>query len=297
MPMFADAFIQYLTFEKRFSVHTITAYKNDLRQFSSFADSIYGITDSRDVSYQLIRSWLAQLIQTGTSPRSANRKLSTLKSYFRFLINRGYIEENPVHKVIAPKISKKLPVFVENEKMDKLLGAIAVESDFNSVLSRFVVEILYATGMRVAELIALKHKDIDMASMSLLVTGKRNKQRIIPFGSHLRDAITEFTLAKEKQLRPVQANDFLITTVKGKKAYPKLIYNIVTQSLQRITTQDKKSPHVLRHTFATSMLNNGADLNAIKELLGHSNLAATQVYTHNTIERIKHIYQQAHPKA
>ncbi len=295
--MFADAFIQYLAFEKRCSAHTITAYKNDLRQFSFYANSTYDISDLRNVNYQVIRSWLAQLIQSGTSPRSANRKLSTLKSYFRFMITRGYIEENPVNKVIAPKISKKLPVFVEKEKMDKLLGAIAVESDFNSVLSRFVVEILYSTGMRVAELIALKHKDIDITSMSLLVTGKRNKQRIIPFGNHLRDAISEFTLAKEKQFGQVQANDFLITTLKGKKAYPKLIYNIVTQSLQLITTQNKKSPHVLRHTFATSLLNNGADLNAIKELLGHSNLAATQVYTHNTIDRIKHIYQQAHPKA
>jgi len=295
--MCADVFIQYLAYEKHYSVHTITAYKNDLAQFCSFAETVYGIRNIKDADHQVIRSWLAYLVQTGVTHRSANRKLSALKSCFRFLISKGLADKNPVQKVNAPKISNKLPAFVEKSRMDRFFEENPSDPDFSSTLSRFVMEILYATGIRVSELIEIRHKNIDMTSMSLMVTGKRNKQRVVPFGFHLHHIINEFILFKEKTFGSVQPHDFLIVTVKGNKAYPKLIYNIVTRSLQTITTQHKKSPHVMRHTFATTMLNNGADLNAIKELLGHSSLASTQVYTHIAIDRIKHIYQQAHPKA
>ena len=295
--MRAEEFIQFLASEKHYSHHTLIAYRNDLSQFFSFTESQFGLNEVSLSDHQIIRSWLAHLVQSGTNPRNVNRKLSTLKSYFRFLIKRGVIAENPMQRVVAPKVAKKLPAFVSQAKMDELFNSIGFEPGFHGMRSRMVMEMLYATGMRVSELTALKHNDIDTSSQALRVIGKRNKQRIIPFTSHLQQVIKAYIEVKESHLGPVNPDDYFISSIKGKKAYPKLIYNIVTQSLALVTTQTRKSPHIIRHTFATGMLNNGADLNAIKELLGHASLAATQVYTHNTIERIKRIYQQAHPKA
>lgn len=295
--MCVDDFIQFLTSEKHYSPHTITAYQNDLYDFFDFVGSAYEITDIGLVDHQVVRSWLAHLMQSGASARTAGRKLSSLRSYFRFLVKRNVVKENPMLKVVAPRTAKKLPVFIEKEKMDKLFREVAFEPGFAGMRNRVVIEMLYATGMRVSELISLRHKDIDPQSMTLLVTGKRNKQRIIPFGPCLLEVIEDYNKAKKEYFGLIEPNGFFITSVKGIKAYPKLIYNIVTQTLNLVTTQTRKSPHVIRHTFATGMLNSGADLNAIKELLGHANLAATQVYTHNTIDRIKRIYQQAHPKA
>lgn len=295
--MHAEDFIQFLASEKHYSPHTIAAYKNDLAQFHTFSISNYDLVNAVDLDHQVIRSWLAHMVESGVSARSARRKLSTLKSYFRFLLKRGLIRENPMQKIIAPRASQKLPVFVGKDKMERLFELISTDVGFIGIRNRLVMEMLYATGMRVSELIAIKHKDISMEAMTLIVTGKRNKQRIIPFGSQLLAVLKDYLVIKEEQFGIININDYLITTVKGKQSYPRLIYNIVTRNLLLVTTQTKKSPHVIRHSFATGMLNNGADLNAIKELLGHSSLAATQVYTHNTIERIKHIYQQAHPKA
>jgi integrase/recombinase XerC len=295
--MHAEDFIQFLASEKHYSPHTIAAYKNDLGQFHTFSISNYDLVNAVDLDHQVIRSWLAHMVESGVSARSARRKLSTLKSYFRFLLKRGLIRENPMQKIIAPQASQKLPVFVGIHKMEKLFELISTDVGFIGIRNRLVMEMLYATGIRVSELVTLKHKDISMEAMNLMVTGKRNKQRIIPFGSQLLAVLNDYHIIKEEQFGIFNTNDYLITTVKGKQSYPKLIYNIVTQNLHLVTTQTKRSPHVIRHSFATGMLNNGADLNAIKELLGHSSLAATQVYTHNTIERIKHIYQQAHPKA
>jgi len=295
--MHAEDFIQFLTSEKHYSPHTIAAYKNDLGQFHTFSISNYDLVNAVDLDHQVIRSWLAHLVESGVSARSARRKLSTLKSYFRFLLKRGLIGKDPMQKIIAPRASQKLPVFVGIHKMEKLFELISTDVGFIGIRNRLVMEMLYATGIRVSELVTLKHKDISMEAMTLMVTGKRNKQRIIPFGSQLHAVLKDYQFIKEEQFGIFNNSDYLITTVKGKQSYPKLIYNIVTQNLLLVTTQTKKSPHVIRHSFATGMLNNGADLNAIKELLGHSSLAATQVYTHNTIERIKHIYQQAHPKA
>jgi integrase/recombinase XerC len=295
--MVAAAFIDFLSSEKHFSPHTVTAYKNDLAQFFNYTSSIYGLENPADIDHQVVRSWLAYLIQSGMSARTANRKLSTLKSYFRFLLKTGSVSENPMQKVISPKASQRLPAFIEKDKMNKLFELIAVTSGFEDMRNRLILELLYATGMRVSELIALKHKHVDVKEMMLLVTGKRNKQRVIPFGLIIQDLIKEYTEVKHQQWDPAGPEDYFIVTIKGKIAYPKLIYNTVTQYLSLVTTQTRKSPHTIRHSFATGMLNNGADLNAIKELLGHASLSATQVYTHNSIDRIKHIYQQAHPKA
>ncbi len=295
--MHAKEFITYLAAEKHYSVHTLIAYQTDLEQFSNYLQSTYGISLIEDVDSQIIRSWLGEILRNGNSPRSVNRKLSTLKSFFRFLVKRDILQVNPIQKVVAPKIPGRLPLFLDTSRVNQLLDSDVFGNSFRGLRTKMILELLYATGIRVSELTDLKHKHIDNNSLTLTVTGKRNKQRMIPFGAELLAMINEYTAVKEKVFGAIAYEDFLITTLKGKKAYPELIYITVKQNLQLITTQQKKSPHVIRHTFATGMLNNGADLNAVKELLGHASLAATQVYTHNTIERIKRIYQQAHPKA
>lgn len=295
--LYAERFISHIALERHYSPHTLTAYNNDLIQFFDFIDNAYSITGIADVDHQIIRSWLAQLLQNKVSARTVNRKLSCLKSFFRFLIQNDVIRKNPLQKVIAPRTSKKLPVFIEPAKMDQLLDSEIFNDDFAGIRDRLVIEMLYATGMRVSELVSLKCKDVDTRSMTILVTGKGNKQRLVPFIPNLLELINGYVAEREKLLGKHQPSDFFIITKKGKAVYSRLLYNIVRNNLQIVTTQLKKSPHVLRHSFATGMLNNGADLNAIKEILGHANLAATQVYTHNTIDRIKRIYHQTHPKA
>jgi integrase/recombinase XerC len=233
------------------------------------------------------------------SPRSINRKKTALKSYYKFLIKEGIITENPMNKVISPKTSKRLPVFVEKEKMEKLLDSNELNfgDDYTGIRNLMIIEILYATGMRVSELVNLKVTDVDLYNSTIKVLGKRNKERIIPFAKKLRVTIDKYNKIKEETFFGEDTADQFFLTSGGKKIYQKLAYRVVNYYLSIITTLDKKSPHVLRHTFATHMLNNGADLNAIKELLGHANLSATQVYTHNTIEKLKNIYKQAHPRA
>lgn len=287
-----DSFIQYLQFEKRFSHHTVTAYSGDLDQFYLFLEQTYQLKDISEVNHMLIRSWIVQMMEQKISPRSINRKITTLKTFYKFLLRQGLVTENPMLKIQAPKTSKRLPVFVEKEKMDQLLDHISFEDDEEGRRNKLIIELFYATGMRLSELINLKLKDIDFHASQLKVLGKRNKERIIPFGNELKNKIRSY-----QELRNTGNNEYLLLTVSGKKMYEKLVYNIVKQYLSLVTTIDKKSPHVLRHTFATHMLNNGADLNAIKELLGHANLSATQVYTHNTVEKLKNIHKQAHPKA
>lgn len=295
--MHIQEFIRYLAAEKHYSPHTLIAYETDLEQFKDYLQSTYAISHIKDADSLIIRSWIAQILESGISARSANRKLSTLKSYFRFLIKWDFVKENPMLKVVAPKTPDRLPLFIDSEKMNQLLDSEIFENNFQGVRSKMILEILFATGIRVSELTALKHKDINTSALTLTVMGKRSKQRIIPFNPVLLEIINEYVSFKKKEFGTFANEDYFITTVKGKKAYPELIYNTVKRNLQFITTQKRKSPHVIRHTYATAMLNKGAELNAIKELLGHASLAATQVYTHNTIERIKNIYQQAHPKA
>ena len=242
----------------------------------------------------MIRSWIVSMMEQGITPRSINRKITTLKTFYKFLLRKGEIHLNPMLKVLSPKTSKHLPVFVEEVKMDLLFQEGNFGKDFEAIRDRLMLEFLYATGMRLSELIGLTDNDVNAYEGQLKVLGKRNKERIIPFTNKLKGLIKEYREERDQHFTAVPS--FFVTD-KGKTLYPKLVYRIVTSRLGDVTTLDKKSPHILRHTFATHMLNNGADINSVKELLGHANLSATQVYTHNTIEKLKQAHKQAHPRA
>ena len=289
--MLKNKFITYLSSEKRFSEHTVKSYTTDLKQFTSFLSAEFQIIDDiNEISFQIIRTWIASLLEKGISPRSVNRKISTLKSYFKFLIREGAIVENPMMKVVAPKSKKRLPVFIEEDQISTLLNEVQFEEGFVGERNKLIIEIFYVTGIRLSELINIKISDVDFPNQLIKVLGKRNKERLIPLSSSMVDSLSNFI---EKN----QQNQFLFTNLDGKKLYTKLVYRLVNKYIGKISSVNKKSPHILRHTFATHMLNNGADINAIKELLGHANLSATQVYTHNTIEKLKTVYKQAHPRA
>jgi len=292
-----EGFLHYLQYEKRFSPYTVISYKTDLEQFSEYLALQYGITEIADASYQMIRSWFVSLMEQHITPRSVNRKKAALNSFFKYLNKHGLLTENPMNKVLSPKSVKRLPAFVEEEKMKTLLDEYIPQQDnsFITLRDQLIIEMLYNTGMRLSELVNLKTADVNGFSMTIKVLGKRNKERIIPYNNRLQKLIKEYIDLRQKTI--LEACDYFFVTTKGKKVYQKLVYRVVIYYLNTITSQDKKSPHVLRHTFATHMLNHGADLNSIKELLGHANLSATQVYTHNTIEKLKTVYKQSHPKA
>ena len=292
--MLIDEFLKYLQLEKRYSPHTVKAYQIDITQFQDYLDEAYESV-LQNAKHSMVRSWLAQMLDYGISPRSVNRKISVLKSFYKFLLKEEKVKEDPTIKVVPPKMSKKLPVFVEEDQMRKLLDELDFTSGYAGVRDKLMIELFYSTGIRQAELIHLKINDIDLSSNVIKVLGKQNKERLIPLTLELRKKI-EIYLKLRAEL-PVKDSSYLLLTNKGKKLYPNLVYRQVNHYLSQVTSLDKKSPHVLRHTFATHMLNNGADLNAIKELLGHANLSATQVYTHNTIDKLKKVYNQAHPRA
>ena len=288
-------YLQYLESEKRTSPHTITAYKADIESFQSFLEEEFDQPELIAATPQMLRSWMASLIETSIVSRSVNRKLSSLRGFYKFEIKDGNLDKNPCKHILGPKMSKRLPSFVEEKAINNLNILVKEnENTFEQSRDFLIFEILYATGMRQAELLGLKHTDIDVTQNQVRVLGKRNKERLIPVSDNLIALIIEFQNLKSNL---GLNSDFIIITNSGKKAYPKLIYRSINSTLSTITTMDKKSPHVLRHTFATHVLNNGADLNAVKELLGHANLSATQIYTHNTFEKLKNIYKQAHPRA
>lgn len=292
--MSVPTFLQYIKFEKRFSPNTVTAYQNDLEQFFHYTEKQYEITDASEVQHSVVRSWIVQLMEEGISTRSINRKITSLKTYYKFLLRRQEVKSNPMLKVQAPKTSKRLPVFVDQQKMELLFTAVDFGEGFEAERDRLLLELLYATGMRLSELIGIKDVDVDVYAAQLKVLGKRNKERIIPFSVKLKEMIKNYTRLRSKEFGNTLA--FFVTD-KGKPLYPKFVYRIVHRRLGEVTTLEKRSPHILRHTFATHMLNNGADINSVKELLGHANLSATQVYTHNTIEKLKEVYKLAHPRA
>lgn len=293
--MFIERFIRYLQFEKRFSNHTVTAYQNDLAQFLDFL--VFAETEMLNVTHQDIRSWMVELMEKGSQAKTINRKISSLRSFYKFLQREDLIEINPMTHVRTPKIPKRLPVVITEQKMDLLLdGGTAFSTDFPGLRDRLIIELLYGTGIRLAELVHLEDKDINSYEQQIKVLGKRNRERIIPINSPLAKLIRDYQLRKISENFDNKASSLIVTN-EGNNAYPKFIYRIVKSALSLISTHDKKSPHILRHTFATALLNRGADLNSIKELLGHSSLAATQVYTHNSVEKLKSIYKQAHPKA
>lgn len=292
---FIQSFLDYLKFEKRYSAHTLLAYTNDLIDFFDFLDSQYGIRDIREIQPMIVRSWLASLKDAGLGAVTLNRKISSLKSFFKYYLRMGTVEQSPMAQVISPKKSKRLPVFVREDDTGALLKNLeAAAEDWKSLNTKMLVSIFYATGMRLSELIGLKEGQVDMSRGQIKVLGKGNKERVIPVSQELMNAIREYQQLKRKEFEV--PGETLLVTEKGKRLYPKYAWTLVNQALGEASTLDKKSPHVLRHSFATHLMNHGADLNAVKELLGHSSLAATQVYTHNTIGKLKDIHKKAHPR-
>jgi integrase/recombinase XerC len=295
--MAVEQFLTYLQHEKRYSKHTVQSYGTDLLQFKDYA-SLKFEADLKDVSHQMAREFIVYLLDDlKASESSVGRKLSTLRSYYKYCMREGLQSANPIAQVKAPKVPKRLPVFVDDHKLDELLDSdVFFDDSFSSVRDKMVIELLFGAGIRLAELLTLKDSDLDFYEETIKVLGKRSKERIIPLTKGLVNQLKAYLELKLAQ-NFNNKTGVLFVTDKGADAYPKMIYRIVQKYLSFISTQDKKSPHVLRHSYATSLLNRGADLNAIKELLGHASLAATQVYTHNSVERLKSIYKQAHPKA
>ena len=289
-------FLDYLKFEKRYSPHTILAYQTDLVDFLSFLDSGFGVRDLKDFNHNLVRSWLAALHEKGISSKTLNRKISSLRSYFKYQLKTGQLVSSPMAKVISPKLSKRLPVFIKEDDIRKLTNTLNIATeDWNTLNAKMLVSLFYCTGMRLSELINLKLSQIDFNRSQVKILGKGNKERIIPLSADSIEMIHQYQKLKIDEFDI--PDDSLLLTGKGKKMYPKYAYLLVKKYLGEIKTLDKRSPHILRHTFATHMMNKGADLNAVKELLGHSSLAATQVYLHNTIEKLRDVYKKAHPKA
>lgn len=289
-----ESFLQYIRTEKRYSRHTVTSYKNDLDQFFEWLGVNAPDLAPEGVTSGEVRAWMISLIERGCVTGTVHRKMSALRAFFRYMRKHGMSSTDPMSGVKLPKKAKQLPVFVAEEALDRLLDDYQFGDNFSGVRDRTIIEFLYLTGMRRSELISLHDEDVDLSSGQVRVTGKRNKQRVIPLAGSF---IKSLEVYLESRSRAGHAGDWFFVTGKGNKMYDKGVYNIVKRYLSMVTTVEKKSPHVLRHTFATHMLNHGADLNSIKELLGHASLSATQVYTHNTFEQLKKVYKQAHPRA
>ena len=291
--MYKDLFKQYLVSEKRFSPHTVEAYINDIKQYLDFCEenSVNSIT----TNHKIIRNWIVSMLKLKYSTRSVNRKISSIKTYYKFLKRSELVEIDPSQKINLVKNDKKLPHFVEAENMDFLLDEVEFPDGYEGLRDKLMINLLYYTGMRRSELINLKITDVDIAGAKVKVLGKRNKERLIPL---TKDLLYIYNVYIEKRNELFSGfEDYVFLTKKGKKLYPKSVYYTVNKYLNLVTKIDKRSPHVLRHSFATHLLNNGADINAVKELLGHANLSATQIYTHNTFEKLKRVYKQAHPRA
>lgn len=291
--IFIHSFQEYLKFERRYSAHTTLAYTTDLESFFSFASANYDANTPEAFNAGMIRSWLALLKSEGMTAKSLNRKISSLRSFFKFLMRKDLVKTNPAATINNPKIPKRLPAFAEEQQMHTLLEHVEFTDNWQGKTNKLIIELLYATGMRCNELITLKETQLDAAYCQLKILGKGNKERIIPVSKELMGRLQEYMTEKHRQFDAIAA---LFVTPKGQKLYPKYVYNLVSKNLALVTTLQKKSPHILRHSFATHLVNNGADLNAVKELLGHSSLASTQVYVHNSIQKLKDVHKQAHPK-
>lgn len=293
--MTKNSFFQYIRYEKRFSSHTIKAYQQDLEQFAHYLQWEYELEEPAEAQSIHIRSWTVSLMEEEYHPNSVRRKLSTLKAYYNYLQKFHGLKRNPMRKVVIPKTGKRLPSTLVAAEFNHLLDNLTFSDDYSGQRDKMILEMLYGTGIRRAELIGLRLQDIDWSASLLKVYGKRNKERMIPLSAHLIKLLKAYLQVREGAFGST-VPDRIFLTNQGKKLYPKLVYNTVKRYLSLITNHEKRGPHVLRHSFATHLSENGADLNAIKELLGHSNLAATQIYTHNSIEQLKKIYKQAHPK-
>lgn len=291
-----DLFFKYLQYEKRYSPHTLTSYHTDLGQFAGYLKEVYQISDAAEADHTIVRSWILTLVQNNIKPRSINRKIACLRSYYKFLLAQERIKVNPMLRIKAPKASKRLPAFVQEEPFNNLLDSFTFEDTFEGQRDRLILEFLYGTGIRLAELINIEASDINLSAKTVRVLGKGNKERIVPLNDSLLLALDAYKTEKKHFLGDNNSVKLLVTN-KARPLYPKFVYRVVKKYISLITTSEHNSPHVLRHSFATHLLNKGADLNAIKDLLGHASLAATQVYTHNSIEQLKSIFEKAHPKA
>jgi integrase/recombinase XerC len=291
---FCQSFIDYLKFEKRYSAHTVRAYRDDLEQFFSFLESTFGETTLPAITTSLIRSWLASLKESKITSKSINRKISSLKSFFKFQLRTGILEKSPMAGINSPKSGKRLPVYVEEKDMQLLSSHVEFPDDWQGQTDRLLIGIFYNTGVRLSELVTLKNSQFDAEAATLRVIGKGNKERMIPLSAALVTEIRHYQ--NEKRVSGRETAETLLVNDQGKALYVKYAYLSVRKWLSRVTTLDKKSPHVLRHSFATHLMNHGADLNSVKELLGHSSLAATQLYTHNSIEKLREVHKKNHPR-
>jgi integrase/recombinase XerC len=291
-----DSFLKYLQFEKRVSQHTVLAYQNDLSQFGKFLSTTFNEQSSEKADYGMIRAWIVQLSESDIEPKSINRKIATLRSYYKHLLRQEVITVTPMTKIRVLKTKKKLPSFVKEGDMVNMLDNVVFENTLEGWREHLILELFYGTGIRLSELIHLKESQVDLLNRTIKVLGKRNKERIIPFSGSIVSILEGYLRVRNKEVS-MKGHGFLFVTDSGECCYPMMIYRIVKKYLDEHTSTDKRSPHVLRHTYATHLLNKGAEINAVKDLLGHSSLAATQVYTHNTLDKLKKVFEQAHPKA
>lgn len=293
--LLTDSFLDYLRYERNYSDDTVKAYGEDIRQFQEFGGEDVGLQSPSEVVVDVVREWMIHLMNLGYATTSVNRKLSSLRSYYKYLLRKGEVKVDPLRKITGPKNKKNLPVFVKESEMNRLLDDEDFGEGFEGCRDHLVIAMFYATGMRLSELIGLDDGDVDFAASVIKVTGKRNKQRLIPFGEELRAEMEAYVKRRDESV-PVRSGAFFVRKT-GERLYPNIVRKIVTRNLSKVVTVKKRSPHVLRHTFATSMLNHEAELGAIKELLGHESLATTEIYTHTTFEELKKVYNQAHPRA
>ena len=293
--MLKEAFLDYLRLERNYSERTIVSYGTDLREFEGYLEKTEAELDFTKVHADVVRNWISELMDEGRTATSVNRKLSSLRSFYRFLLRRKEITVDPMLKIVGLKKKKPLPSFVREKDMNRLLDGLSFDEGFERCRDRTILEMFYATGMRLSELIGLDDVDVDLSARLIKVTGKRNKQRLIPFGDELTEDLLIYIKVRNDAF-PDGVEAFFIRK-NGKRMYPMQVYRIVKRNLSKVVTLKKKSPHVLRHTFATAMLNDNAELRAVQALLGHESLATTEVYTHTTFEELKKVYEQAHPRA
>ncbi|QTE22365.1 tyrosine-type recombinase/integrase [Polaribacter cellanae] len=294
MNTLVESFLEYLSLEKQYSKHTVTAYKTDLLSFKDFCETEYDLENLLEVHYPIVRSWVVNLVDLGISNRSINRKATSITSFYKYLQRTGQIEGNPLSKFKALKVEKKVQVPFSQREINEVIKSISLQEDFVSIRNKLIVELFYSMGLRRIELINIKESDVNFSDNTIKIIGKRNKERFAPILGSVLETLRKY-LELKKQYQSTK--DVLFITEKGNKIYETLVYRIINSYFSQVSSKVKKSPHILRHSFATHLLNEGANLNSVKELLGHSSLASTQVYTHNSLDAIKKVYNQAHPRS